>query len=100
MIDLADFVYSTAGMCKHPDTSRAREYIIGTEVGMIYRLKKAHPDREFYPLSEEAICQNMKKTTLPDVLRALQTLEPRVSVPEEIAVRARGAIERMLRVKV
>jgi quinolinate synthase len=67
---------------------------------MIYRLKKAHPDREFYPLSEEAICQNMKKTTLPDVLRALKTLEPRVSVPEEIAVRARGAIERMLRVKV
>jgi quinolinate synthase len=100
VIDRADFVYSTAGMCKHPDTSRAREFIIGTEVGMIYRLKKAHPDREFYPLSEEAICQNMKKTTLADVLRALQTLEPRVTVPEEIAVPAKKAIERMLRVKV
>ena len=60
MIDLADFVYSTAGMCKHPDINRAREYIIGTEVGMIYRLKKAHPDREFYPLSDEAICQNIE----------------------------------------
>jgi len=100
VIDLADFVYSTAGMCKHPNTSRAREYVIGTEVGMIYRLKKAHPDREFYPLSEEAICQNMKKTTLPDVLRALQTLEPRVTVPEKIALPAKKAIERMLQVKV
>jgi len=100
VIDLADFVYSTAGMCRHPNTSRAREFIIGTEVGMLYRLKKAHPDREFYPLSEEAICQNMKKTALPDVLRALRTLEPRIVVPEEIAVRARGAIERMLKVRV
>lgn len=100
VIDLVDFVYSTAGMLKHPKGSRAQEFIIGTDVGMIYRLKKANPDREFYPLNEEAICHNMKKTTLEDVLRALETLEPSVAVPEEIAALARGAIERMLRVKI
>ena len=100
VIDQADFVYSTAGMGKHALASQAREFIIGTEVGMIYRLKKENPSKEFYPLSEKAICQNMKKTTLEKVLKALQTLEPRVTVPEEVAARARVAIERMLAVKI
>lgn len=99
VIDLADHVFSTSGMGKHARISRAREFIIGTEVGMLYRLKKENPGKEFYPLSEKAICQNMKKTSLEKVLRALQTLEPRVTVPEEIAARAKSAIERMLAVK-
>jgi quinolinate synthase len=98
VIDQADFVYSTAGMGKHALASQAREFIIGTETGMIYKLKKENPSKEFYPLSENAVCQNMKKTTLEKVLRSLQTLEPRVTVPEEIAGRARMAIERMLKV--
>jgi quinolinate synthase len=76
VIDLADYVYSTAGMGKHALASPAHEFIIGTETGMIYKLKKENPEKEFYPLSENAICQNMKKTTLEKVLRALQTLEP------------------------
>lgn len=80
VIDQADFVYSTAGMGRHASSSAAREFIIGTEVGMIYRLKKENPEKQFYPLSEKAVCQNMKKTNLEKVLRALQTLEPRVSV--------------------
>jgi len=99
VIDQADFVYSTAGMGRHAKSSHAREFIIGTEVGMIYRLKKENPQKEFYPLSEKAVCQNMKKTNLERVLRALQTLEPRVMVPEDIAARARKSIERMLAVK-
>ena len=99
VIDQADFVYSTAGMGRHAKASAAREFIIGTEAGMIYRLKKENPHKEFYPLSEKAICQNMKKTDLTKVLRALQTLQPQVTVPEEIAVKARQAIERMLAVK-
>ncbi len=99
VIDLADYVYSTAGMGRHARMSKAREFIIGTEVGMLYRLKKENPGKEFYPLSEKAICQNMKKTNLVKVLQALQTLEPRVTVPEETASRARRAIERMLAVK-
>ncbi len=99
VIDLADYVYSTAGMGRHACASKAREFIIGTEVGMLYRLKKENPDKEFYPLSEKAVCQNMKKTNLAKVLRALKTLEPVVMVPEETAFRARRAIERMLAVK-
>jgi len=99
VIDQADFVYSTAGMGRHARASAAREYIIGTETGMIYRLKKENPQKEFYPLSKNAICQNMKKTDLANVLQALQTLEPQVTVPEKIAVRARRSIERMLAVK-
>jgi len=100
VIDEADFVYSTAGMGNHAKASDACEFIIGTEVGMIYRLKKENPEKEFYPLSEKAICQNMKKTTLEKVLRALQTLEPRVTVTEDVAARARMAIERMLTVNI
>jgi len=99
VIDLADYVYSTAGMGRHASASEAREFIIGTEAGMIYRLKKENPQKEFFPLSEKAICQNMKKISLEKVLRALQTLEPRISVPEKVAIRARKAIERMLEVK-
>jgi quinolinate synthase len=99
VIDQADFVYSTAGMGRHAHASEAREFIIGTEAGMIYRLKKENPQKEFFPLSEKAICQNMKKISLEKVLWALQTLEPRISVPEKVAIRARKAIERMLEVK-
>jgi quinolinate synthase len=99
VIDAADYVFSTSGMGRHARTAFAKEFIIGTEVGMIYRLKKDNPDKEFYPLSEKAVCQNMKKTNLEMVLRALQTLEPRVTVPEEIAARAKRSIERMLAVK-
>jgi quinolinate synthase len=99
VIDQADFVYSTAGMGRHARASEIREFIIGTEAGMIYRLKKENPQKEFFPLSEKAICQNMKKISLKKVLRALQTLEPRVRVPEKVAILARKAIERMLEVK-
>ncbi len=99
VIDMADHVFSTSGMGRHARASSTKEFIIGTEVGMIYRLKKDNPGKEFYPLSEKAICQNMKKTNLEKVLRALQTLEPRVTVPEEIAVKAKRSIERMLAVK-
>jgi quinolinate synthase len=98
VIDQADFVYSTSGMGRHAKASLAREFIIGTEVGMIYRLKKDNPEKEFYPLSKDAICQNMKKTDLARILQALQTLQPQVTVPEEIAFQARKAIERMLAV--
>jgi quinolinate synthase len=98
VIDLADHVYSTSGIVRHVRKSSAQEFIIGTEVGMNYRLKQENPEKEFYPLSEKAICVDMKKTSLEKVLSSLETLEPRVVVPEKIASRARGAIERMLAV--
>jgi len=98
VIDLADYVCSTSGMARHAKSSRAKEFIIGTEIGMLYRLKKDNPEKEFYPLSEKAVCENMRKITLEKVLNALATLEPRVVVQKEIADKARVAIARMLAV--
>lgn len=95
VIDLADSVCSTSGMGWRAKASGADEFVIGTEVGMIYRLEKENPGKRFYPLSQGAICTNMKKTTPERVLQALRTLEPRV-VAEETARLARRSIERML----
>ncbi len=100
VIDQADHVYSTSGMARHAKGSESNEFIIGTEIGMLYRLKKDNSEKDFYPLSENAICQNMKKTNLEKVLRSMQTLESRVIVPKEIACKARNAIARMLEVNV
>ena len=98
VVDEADYVYSTSGILRHAQESNAGEFIIGTEVGMNYRLKKEEPKKEFYPLSEGAVCLDMRKTTLTKVQKALETLEPRVVVPKDVADRARSAIERMLAV--
>jgi quinolinate synthase len=96
VIDLADHVASTAGIINHVCTSPRQEFIIGTEVGILHRLEKECPEKRCFPLSQAGICRNMKKTDLTKVRDALQTLHPRITVPEEIAVHARRAIERML----
>jgi quinolinate synthase len=96
IIDLADHVASTSGIIHQVCTSPKREFIIGTEVGILHRLGKECPDKRCYPLSQAAVCRNMKKTDLAKVRDSLQTLRPRITVPDEIADRARGAIERML----
>lgn len=96
VIDLADHVASTSGIIREVATSAKKEFIIGTEVGILHRLKKECPDKHCYPLASEAICRNMKKTSLEKVRDSLTTLKPRITVPEEVADKARGAIERML----
>jgi quinolinate synthase len=96
VIDLADHIASTSGIIKEVSTSEKREFIIGTEVGILYRLTQECPGKKCYPLSEEAVCRNMKKTDLVKVRDALKTLQPRITVPRDVADRARGAIERML----
>lgn len=96
IIDLADHVASTAGIINYVRTTPGQEFIIGTENGILHRLAKECPEKQCYPLSSAAVCRNMKKTDLKKVRDALQTLHPRITVPEEIADRARGAIERML----
>jgi len=97
VIDLADEVYSTGQMVKNAKTTEAKEVILGTETGMVYRLKKENPDKDFYPLREASICQNMKKITLEKVLRSLENMQYKITVPPDIAARARGAIEKMIR---
>ena len=96
MIDLADHVFSTSGMVRHACDSPRREFIIGTEVGLLHQLEKKCPGKVFYPLSKKAICVNMKKTNLAKVCATLEECKPRVTVPEDTAARARVAIQRML----
>ncbi|MCX7927353.1 MAG: quinolinate synthase NadA [Candidatus Omnitrophica bacterium] len=98
VIALADEVLSTSGMAKFVKENRAREFIVGTEVGIIYRLKKDNPHKEFYAASEAAVCPNMKRITQEKVLWSLQTLKDEVCVSEEIRCRAKKAIERMLQI--
>jgi quinolinate synthase len=90
------FFLSTEGMLRHIGESPAKEFAIGTEAGMLHRLRKEHSDRSFFPVNPNAVCAFMKTITLDRVLHSLETLTPQVRVPEEIAKRARGAIDRML----
>ena len=93
---LADVVLSTSQMAKYVKEDPGKEFIIGTESGLIYRLKQDYPDKEFYLASERAVCPNMKRTTQEKVLWALEDLKDEVKVSEEIRKKARLAIERML----
>jgi quinolinate synthase len=96
VIDRSDHVASTSGMIRYVCTSPGTSFIIGTEVGILHRIKKECPAKNCYPLSESAVCRNMKKTDLTKVRDALRTLRPRVTVPEATARQAHRAIERML----
>jgi len=95
---LADQVLSTGQMIEFVRRSRNKEFIIGTELGILHQLKKQNPDKIFYPASKLAICPNMKKTTLAKLKQALETGEPVIKVDPEISQKARKAIERMLAV--
>jgi quinolinate synthase len=90
------FFLSTEGMMKHINGSQAKEFAVGTEVGILHRLRKENPEREFYPVNPEAVCAFMKTITLDRVIASLETLQPEVKVPEAIAKKARRAIDRML----
>ncbi|MFH1647031.1 MAG: quinolinate synthase NadA [Chloroflexota bacterium] len=96
VIALADEALSTSGIIRYAAREDVSELIVGTEVEIIHRLKKENPGKTFIPASKKAVCPNMKKITLDKVLRSLETLTPVVKVPEDIRVRARAAVDRML----
>jgi len=96
VLELADHVTSTSGMLRFAKTSDAQEFIVGTETGIMHRMKKENPGKIFHPLRKDMTCPNMKKTTLHSVLRALREMEPVIKVPEEIRVPAKRALDRML----
>ncbi|MFH1577755.1 MAG: quinolinate synthase NadA [Candidatus Omnitrophota bacterium] len=98
VITLADQALSTEGMCRFIKESPAKEIIIGTETGMLYRLKRENPDKEFYPATELAVCPTMKLTTQEKVLWSLEDMKHEVKVSEEIRVKAKKAVDRMLEV--
>ena len=97
VIALADEVLSTGGMCRFAKETDAGEIIVGTEMGIIYRLKKENPGKKFIPVSEQAICPTMKLITLEKVLKSLKEMAPEVKVPEDIRLRAKEAVDKMLR---
>jgi len=97
VIDLADKVLSTGKMVKEAKMTGKREVILGTEEGIIHRLNKLNPSTRFYPLRANAVCSNMKKITLSKVLKAIQDMVYRVEISPEISRRARGAIEKMVK---
>lgn len=98
VISLADAVVSTAGMVKFVKESGASEFIIGTETGIVYRLQKENPGKKFYPATELAICPNMKLTTLEKVLWSLEDMKTVIKVPEDIRLKAKKAIDKMLEI--
>jgi quinolinate synthase len=96
VIALADEVLSTGGMCLYARRSEVKEMIVGTEIGIIHRLKKENPGKEFIPVSEQAACPNMKLITLEKVLWSLEEMKPEVKVAEAIRLRAKAAVDKML----
>jgi len=96
ILEAADFVASTSGMLKRAKESKAQEFIIGTESGMIYRLSKENPGKKFYSLGDSSICKDMKKTTLDDLYKSLKEEIFEVNLDAEIIKKAETALRRMV----
>jgi quinolinate synthase len=96
VLALADTIQSTSGMIRYAKNSPHREFIIGTEVGLLYPISKANPDKQFFPASEKMLCKDMKKIGLEDIKTSLETLSGEVSVPEHIRKQALGAVQKMI----
>lgn len=96
VIDLADHVCSTSGFSPYIAKSDADTFVIGTEVGMIFKLKKDHPSKRFIMPTEQFVCQTMKMTTLGWVAHALETMEYKIEIPEDVRVRAERTLRRMM----
>ena len=98
VLELADHVTSTSGMLRFAKSSDAKEFIIGTETGLLYKLRHDNPEKTFYPLRKDMVCPNMKKTTLKSVAKVLQTMTNVIKVPEETRLPAKRALQRMLEI--
>ena len=98
VIALANEVLSTGGICRYARREDVTQMIVGTETGIIHRLRKQNLNKEFIPASEQAICPRMKLITLERVLWSLQEMTPEVEVPEEIRLKAKAAVDKMLEI--
>jgi quinolinate synthase len=96
ILEKADFVTSTSGMLKRAKQSNAKIFIIGTEEGLLHKLKKENPGKQFYSLGISRTCVNMKKTTLNELLIALEKGIYEINLEEEIINKAKLALERMV----
>jgi len=98
VIALADEVLSTSGICRYARREDVSTMIVGTEIGIIHRLRKENPGKKFIPVSEQAVCPRMKLITLDSILWSLQEMAPEVKVPEEIRSKAKAAVDKMLEI--
>lgn len=96
VLELADLILSTSGMIKYASESESKTFLIGTEIGILHPMKKACPDKIFYPVSEDMECKDMKKITLEDVARSLEFMKGEVKVPEDIRIKAKEAVSKMI----
>lgn len=99
VVEQADGVFSTAGMIKYAKESSAKEFILGTECGILHEIQKNCPNKVFHMATERLVCPNMKSTTLPKVKWALEDLQPRITVSEDIRKKSISALEKMLAIK-
>ncbi len=97
VLELADEVLSTSGMLRFAGESKAKQFIVATEQGLLERMKREHPDKEFYPAFRAKICSNMKRTSLRDVYLALEKERYEINVQPDIAQRAVKALDQMLK---
>lgn len=95
-MDLADQILSTDGMTQYVEKSKSKAFIIATDNGILYRMRRDNPEKKFIPASEHASCHHMQRNTIEKVLRTLMTGQFEVRVPPEIARRASVCIERMM----
>ncbi|NPE30679.1 quinolinate synthase NadA [Methanococcoides sp. SA1] len=99
VLEKADYVFSTTGMLNYVKSSDNNEFIISTEQGILHQLETENPNKAFYPVSKFTFCPDMKMIDLSSVLRCLENMETAVTVPKDIQVRAKRALDRMLEVK-
>lgn len=96
IVELADFAGSTKQIIDYATESKHEKFIIGTEMGVLFKLKKQNPNKTFYLMSQGLLCPNMKKTSLQSVYNSLNEMKYEIKVDENIRVRAKNALDRML----
>ena len=96
--ELADQILSTGQMLKFAEKSTAKRFIVATETGMLHPLKKQNPDAEFIAASDRAVCPNMKRISLEKVVWSLQDMQYKVEVPDEVRIKAKRTLDRMVEV--
>lgn len=99
VVEMADFVGSTKQIIQYANASSHKKFVIGTEMGIMYQLKRDNPDKEFYLLSQGFICPNMKKVTLNSVYEALRDLKYEINLDEDLRLKAKTALDRMLAIE-
>lgn len=99
IVEMADFVGSTKQIIDYASASPNKKFLIGTEMGVLYKLKDENPDKTFYLMSQGLICPNMKRTSLQSVYNALNEMKYNISLDEDIRLKAKTALDRMLEVK-